>query len=141
DVLREELGLLATDSPAVVRRRLVGREVLGLALGVDPVSELHPVTAREELHEALTDFFEQLVADGPAVVLVEDLHWAELPLLGLVERLGREIDGPLLVVGTARPELLAAHPAWGGGSRDSLTIGLDPLSPLDIELLVEQLGA
>ena len=35
---------------------------------------------------------------------------------------------PLLVVGTARPELLARRTAWGGGKTNALTLSLAPLS-------------
>src|SRR5205823_11839735 len=98
EVVREQFGLLASDPPEVVRSRLAGREILGLTLGVDAAPELHPLAAREQLQEALVDFLDELVAERPAVILLEDLHWAEEPLLGLVERLLQDVRGPLMVV-------------------------------------------
>ena len=50
----------------------------------------------------------------------EDVHWAEEPLLDLVEHLADRIDdAPVLIVCLARPELLDARPGWGeaGGGR------------------------
>ena len=62
-------------------------------------------------------------ARGPLVLLVEDVHWAEAPLLELLERTVRDVRGPLLVVATARPEL-----EWGGGRRHVTAIELEPLA-------------
>ena len=45
-------------------------------------------------------------------MLIEDLHWAEQPLLDLLEGCSRESEGPLLLIVTARPEL-ARRPGWG----------------------------
>ena len=105
EVLREELGLLETDPAETVRRRLRGREILGLTLGLDAGAELHPLDARSRLHEGWVELLTELAAERPVVVLIEDLHWAQEPLLDLVERLVEDVRGPLLVVGTARPEL------------------------------------
>ena len=51
-------------------------------------------------------------------MLVEDLHWAEEPLLDLLERCVQRVQGPLLLVATARPELLDGGPA---GARECRT--------------------
>ena len=53
----------------------------------------------------------------PLVLVFEDLHWADDDLLDFVDHLVEWASGvPILVVGTARPELLERRPAWGGGS-------------------------
>jgi class 3 adenylate cyclase len=140
DVVREELGLLATDPPELVRERLAGREILGLTLGLDVTADVHPLAARDELHEAVVRFADQLVRTRPAVVLVEDLHWGEEPLFDALERVVREVTGPLMLVVTARPELHAVRPGWGTGSRDAVTIGLEPLPGADAEVLVDELA-
>ena len=59
-------------------------------------------------------------------MLLEDLHWAEEPLLDLLERLVRDVSGPLFLIGTARPELLEARPSWGGGLRNASLLWLEP---------------
>ena len=43
---------------------------------------------------------------------------------------------PLLVLGTARPELLQRRPGWGGGKPNALTISLSPLSDENTARLV-----
>jgi class 3 adenylate cyclase len=128
EILKEHLDILESDSPESVWNKLRPREILGLALGLEAQKELHPLAAREQLHEAWLGFLQDLVAERPVVVLIEDLHWAEDPLLDLLERTGREVQGPLLMIGTARPELLDGRPTWGGGRRNASLLWLQPLS-------------
>lgn len=128
EILKEHLGILESDPPESVWDKLRPREILGLALGLEVQRELHPLAAREKLHDAWLEFLQDLVAERPVVVLIEDLHWAEDPLLDLLERTGREVQGPLLIVGTARPELLDGRPTWGGGRRNASLLWLQPLS-------------
>jgi hypothetical protein len=77
----------------------------------------------------------------PLVLLVEDLHWAEEDLLDLVDRLLADVHGPLLVIATARQEVLDKRPAWGGGKRNVTILGLDPLTESQTEAMVAQLLA
>lgn len=128
EILKEHLGILESDPPESVWNKLRPREILGLALGLEAQKKLHPLAAREKLHEAWLGFLQDLVAERPVVILIEDLHWAEDPLLDLLERTGREVQGPLLIVGTARPELLDGRPTWGGGRRNASLLWLQPLS-------------
>jgi class 3 adenylate cyclase len=139
EILREELGLLTTDAVEVAHDRLGDRDILGLALGADVGQQLHPLEAQEKLREAAVGFFQEMVARRSAVLLVEDIHWAQEPLLELIERLVREVQGSLMVVATARPEFLDLRPSWGRGLRDAATIWLEPLSSEDTGLLVEEL--
>jgi class 3 adenylate cyclase len=141
EVLKEHLGILESDAPEAARKRLGSREILGLALGLDVGGDLHPLAARNRLHEAWIEFLGELVAEQPAVLLVEDLHWADEELLDLLERMVREVHGPLFVVGTARPELLDRRPAWSGGRRNATVLWLEPLSPEHSAQMVEELLA
>src|SRR5436309_71821 len=141
DVLKEHLGILDSDSPEAVRKRLVGREILGLTLGLPAPGGLHPLLARERLHQAWVELLEELVAEQPVVLLVEDLHWAEEPLLDLLARLPRDVQGPLLLIGTSRPELLERSPAWGTGRSNTTVAWLEPFGPEDTVRMLEQLLA
>ena len=52
----------------------------------------------------------------PLVLVFEDIHWAEEPLLELIEHLATWVrESPLLIICLARPELLDFRPGWGGG--------------------------
>jgi DNA-binding SARP family transcriptional activator len=139
DVLKGHLGTSAEDSEAILRAGLGERQILAVTLGLEPPSELHPLAVRESLHAAWVDFVEELVSVRPAVVFVEDLHWGEEPLLDLLDRLRREVAGPLLLVTTARPELMNRHPDWSAGGRNTTQLWLEPLSTRDAEQMLEQL--
>ena len=139
EILKEELGLLDSDAPELVRERLGTRQILGLTIGLDTEPRLHPLAARERLHDGWLEFLTELAASRPTVLLVEDLHWAEDPLLDLVERIVSDADGPLLVLGTARPELLDRRPTWGGGRRNTSSIWLEPLNAASATRLVNEL--
>ncbi|SES17146.1 BTAD domain-containing putative transcriptional regulator [Lentzea albida] len=74
-------------------------------------------------------FLEEAAESEPLIVLLEDLHWANDVVLDFVEELGEQAGSvPLLVIVTARPELLQRRPSWFGGKRNATTISLEPLS-------------
>jgi len=70
----------------------------------------------------------------------EDLHRADDALLDFVEGLSDRDAGPaaILVLTTARPELLERRPGWGAGGT---TIRLDPLGDPDTTGLLATLLA
>src|SRR5919109_1702914 len=113
-VLKEHLGLLESDPPELALDRLGTREILGLTLGLDVARDLHPLAARDRLQDAWAEFLTELVAERPVVMLIEDIHWAEAQLLDLLEHVLGSVQGPMLVITTARPELLQRRPGWGG---------------------------
>jgi class 3 adenylate cyclase/tetratricopeptide (TPR) repeat protein len=95
-----------------------------------------------EAFSAWRRFLEALAESGPAVLVFEDLHWADEGLLDFVDHLVDWAGGvQLLVVCTARPELLARRPGWGGGKANATTVSLSPL-PEDqtARLIVQLLG-
>jgi class 3 adenylate cyclase/tetratricopeptide (TPR) repeat protein len=138
EVLKEHLEILESDSPETVRRRLDEREILGLTLGLDVVGDLHPLAAQDRLHAAWIAFVSELTAERPLVLLIEDVHWAEQPLLDLIERIGRDAAGPLLLLTTARPDFVAGRTGWGARI-DSETLWLEPLPAKTAGELVDSL--
>src|SRR5436190_15682848 len=90
EVLKEHLGILESDPPSVVLGRLGSREILGLTLGLDVARGLHPLAARDRFQDAWVEFLEEVVADQPTVMLIEDVHWGEEQLLDLLERVVRD---------------------------------------------------
>jgi hypothetical protein len=141
EIVREQLGLLDTDSSQTVRARLGDRELLGSALGLDVGRDLHPLAVREGIYQAWLDFVDDLLRERPAVLLVEDLHWAEDPLLDLLERTLTEVRGPLMLLTTARPELLDRRRTWGTGRRNASTLWLEPLAEEEARRLLDELLA
>jgi class 3 adenylate cyclase/tetratricopeptide (TPR) repeat protein len=141
EILKEDLGIRESDSEERVAELLGAHAALGLALGRGASPETSPVDVRERLHDAAVSFFDRLASDRPAVVLIEDLHWAEDPLLDLVERVLRDARGPQLFIATTRPELGDGRPAWGAGRRNVATVWLEPLADADAGRLVAELPA
>ena len=62
--------------------------------------------------------------------MFEDVHWAAETFLTLVEHLVEAAEAPILIVCTARPDLLESHPAWSQGPA-SARVPLHALSAED----------
>jgi class 3 adenylate cyclase/tetratricopeptide (TPR) repeat protein len=125
-------------------------EALPLLLAGDPDAEL--ITARvleavgqappqsrsDELYWALRRLFETLARDRPAVIVLDDVQWAESAFLDLVEYLaGWSRDAPLLVVCLARPDLLDLRPGWGAGGVSGALVHLAPLGRAETRQLID----
>ncbi len=139
DIVREHLGLAENDPQEIVRRRLGRNAILGLTLGLEAPVDLHPLAARERLRQAWISLLDALAAGRPAVVLIEDLHWAEDALLDLLEAGLRGAHGPLLLLATARPELTQTRPGWVSEDRGAERVLLDALTPSDTARMVDEL--
>jgi class 3 adenylate cyclase len=137
EIVKEHHGIAESAAPDEALQRLRGREDLALVLGLG-AGDAHPVETRERLHAAMVDFVEELARERAAVVLVEDIHWAEDDLLDLLERVVREARGSILILATARPELASRRPGWGAG-RNTTTIWLEPLAPQATIRLLDEL--
>ncbi|HEX4747471.1 MAG TPA: adenylate/guanylate cyclase domain-containing protein [Gaiellaceae bacterium] len=93
--------------------------------------------SREESFTAWRRFLEAIAEDGPTVLVVEDIHWADEALLAFLEHLADWAQGvPLIVVCTARPELYESHGTWGAGLSNHTAIRLGPLSDIETARLV-----
>jgi predicted ATPase/class 3 adenylate cyclase len=114
-------------------------DVLGLAAGL--MEALEGERSPQEIAWAAREVMEGIADVQPLILLFEDIHWAEAPLLDLIEHLADFVRAPLLIVCLARPELLDSRPGWGGGRVRSTAIELEPLSEEESELLVEKLLA
>ena len=95
---------------------------------------------REDLTRAVIELFEALARRRPLVLVFEDVHWAEGPLLDLVEHLlSRVHDAPLMLLCLAREDLLDRRPEWARGTPGSSTLELEPLSAGATRALVRSL--
>jgi class 3 adenylate cyclase/tetratricopeptide (TPR) repeat protein len=112
---------------------------LGPLLGLGDTAELGG-DRRTESFAAWRRFFEGLAELDPLVLVFEDLHWADEGLLDFVDHLVDWAGGvPILVVGTARPELLTRRPGWGGGKPNATTVSLSPLTEEETARLLHDL--
>src|SRR5215210_3505210 len=113
-------------------------DLLGLASGVlEAVQAEHN---QQEIAWAARAWAEKLAEPQPLVLVFEDIHWAEEPLLELIEHIGTWVRNvPLLILCLARPELLDIRPGWGGGRVRATAIELEPLGAADSEALIDAL--
>jgi class 3 adenylate cyclase/tetratricopeptide (TPR) repeat protein len=87
---------------------------------------------RAEAFAAWRRYLEGLAEQHPLILVFEDLHWADDGLLDFIDHVAEWATGvPLLVLGTARPELLDRRPEWGGGKLNATTLALSPLADAD----------
>ena len=131
-------GLL--DGPDVERVTAALAASAGIALPGGAPDELSPETLADEIALAWPRFLGALASREPVVVAIEDLHWADAPLLDMVQAIVTRSDGPLLLVATARPELAEARPGWGYRPRMS-QVAIEPLTRAETSRLAQELGA
>ena len=153
EIVKAEAGVLETDPPAQASDKLLEavaallpdpserewvRTRLAPLLGIADPDAVKP--ERAELFAAWRRLIEAMAASGPVVLVVEDLHWADPAMLEFLGHLVERAGGlPLLVVATARPELLERHPGWGDDDPASTRIPLGALSDLETAQLVAAL--
>jgi class 3 adenylate cyclase/tetratricopeptide (TPR) repeat protein len=154
EVVKAQAGILESDLPQEAAGKLA---VSVSAAGVDLldrdwlIGRLGPLVGAEvvdgqgraEQSESFTAwlrFLENVADSTPLVVVFEDVHWADPPLLDFIEHLVEwSTDSPLLILCTARPELFERHPRWAGGQRDSTTVSLSPLSDDETSKIISSL--
>jgi class 3 adenylate cyclase/tetratricopeptide (TPR) repeat protein len=154
DIVKAHAGILETDSPDEAAKKL---HIAVSNVGAEPgdagwiEDHLRPLAGlggstqsgatRSEAFTAWSRFFEGLADRSPLVLVFEDLHWADDNLLDFIEHLVDWVtDVPLLVVCSARPELLERRPSWGGGKRNAVTLSLSPLSEDETARLISSLA-
>jgi class 3 adenylate cyclase len=121
--------------------------LLGQLIGLDFSASSHLAgivsdaqQLRDRAFTAASRFFQAVAATRPAVLLLEDLQWADDGSLDLLDHLARELPRTrLLVVGLTRPTLLERRPDWAAGRPGQARLPLAPLSMGETEQLVEAL--
>lgn len=121
DIVSSHAGFLQSDEPGEIEQRLA-RVLPPGTQNEWIISRLRPLIGlpaahsdREQLFAAWTRFIELIASKRPAVLVIEDLHWASEQVLDFLDHLAVHAHGvSLLVVGTTRPELMDAwHTAHG----------------------------
>jgi tRNA A-37 threonylcarbamoyl transferase component Bud32/tetratricopeptide (TPR) repeat protein len=147
EIVKAHAGILETDGAedAIVKLEAIvdgdDPDAPWLRMRLRPLVGVEAPTAeREENFAAWRRFLESLAERNPTVLVFEDLHWADDALLAFLEHVADYAGGvPLLLVGTARPELYERAATWGGGKRNAATINLTPLSDDETARLVSNL--
>jgi class 3 adenylate cyclase len=138
---------VATGKLRTLVERLVGKEEaeavaghLAILLGFETKAT---TPDRDSLFQSVRVFIEAGARDEATAFVFEDIHWADPVLLDLIELLAARLHGlPVLLLTLARPELLDARPAWGGGLLAYNALPLEPLTGGDAaQLALHLLGA
>src|SRR5690242_14466969 len=77
------VGRLIADRADADRTAAALARTAGIALPDSPLDRMTPESAAEEIGLAWPRFLGALAGQRPAVVVIEDLHWAEAPLLDM----------------------------------------------------------
>jgi class 3 adenylate cyclase/tetratricopeptide (TPR) repeat protein len=143
DMVKAQAGILDTDDAEAVGAKL-DSSVAALGVAGQEAdwlrSHLRPLVGlggeadvggdrRTEAFAAWRRFLEAMAEERPLVLVFEDLHWADDGVLDFIDYLVEwAAPLPMLVVCTARPELLDRRPGWGGGKLNATTLSISPLS-------------
>jgi hypothetical protein len=111
-----------------------------IALGLDAMLGRSTLAGSAQMAWAFRRLLESLARDRPVVVVVDDVQWAEPPLLDLLDHVtDLSRDARILPCAMARPEFLQTRPGWSAGRRHVTTTVLAPLSEPDSAALAEGL--
>jgi class 3 adenylate cyclase len=105
----------------------------GIRAPDNPLDRIRPIEVAAALGRAWPRFVSAQARRAPTVLLVEDLHWADDQLLGMLQNIVRRSAGPVLVIATARPEFAEDHPDFGLAGEDTNSISLPALREADAE--------
>jgi class 3 adenylate cyclase/tetratricopeptide (TPR) repeat protein len=141
--LREALTQAGGESRDAIRGLLgdaedadIVADIIAVALGLAAAGSVG-----EQVPWAFRRLLEVLGDRGPVLLVIEDVHWAESPLLDLVDYLVDWLVAPVFVLCLARPEVLNVRPRWAGGHPRVSSLLLRPLSDVDaFALLGGQFG-
>ena len=140
EIVKAHAGILESDDTAAAEQKLAAmvepltedqQERAWLVRHTRPLVGLETaeLAEREEAFAAWRRLLEAAAEQRPLILVFEDLHWADDGLLDFVDHLADwATTVPLLIVATARPELLDRRPGWGGGKRNAFTLSIGALS-------------
>jgi class 3 adenylate cyclase/tetratricopeptide (TPR) repeat protein len=154
EIVKQQAGIRDADSTARASAKL--RQAVADALGDDEdaawVEEhLRPLIGlgrgggarhdrQAEAFFAWRRFLEGVASHRPLVLVLEDLHWADDDLLDFVDHVLEWVTGvPLILLCTARPELVDRRPGWGAEGGRSALLRVPALGDDEVARLVTAL--
>lgn len=151
DVFARRFGILASDSAAAARDRFeagvvaafradpaapMRAHLIGQLVGYDFGDSPHVrgvLGDARQVHDRarsyIADYLRALTRERLALVILEDLHWADDSTLDtLTELVDAITDCPVVFLGTSRPDLDERRPGWISARPSFLRLNLRPLS-------------
>ena len=118
-VVQHAAGIVEDDDAETARARLATMiddepDVLARVASLAGLSDAP--FAMAELVWAMRRFVERLAADGPVVVLFDDVHWAEPAFLEAIEEITTSVRAPIMFLCTARPSVFEEHRSFVDGA-------------------------
>jgi class 3 adenylate cyclase/Flp pilus assembly protein TadD len=141
EIMRDAAKIREDDSPEEARKKLsaiagpgAGDAVSRVASAIGLLDESFPL---DEVFWGTRKVLEAIASRRPLVVVFDDIHWAELAFLDLIEHVAANASSaPLLLLCGARPDLLEHRGTWS--ARSDRMIELKPLSVQESGAVVEQ---
>lgn len=142
------------DEPPSERRRKIaglvspscGERVVGVLLHIAASREAETAAGApdalttDRVRAAFDEWLRDRTSRRPVVIVLEDVHWADAPSVGLVDHALRNLsDRPLFVLALARPEVKARFPRLFEG-RDPERLALSKLTRKASEALVRSVA-
>ncbi|HEY6014920.1 MAG TPA: adenylate/guanylate cyclase domain-containing protein, partial [Candidatus Limnocylindrales bacterium] len=133
---------VALEKMAAIARRATGNtedpgpiiERVAAAIGLTTTQFAGP-----ELFWGIRKLLEAIASRRPLVAIVDDIHVAAPTFLELLDHLLDAVHGsPILLLATARRELLETRPEWAEGHEDESVV-LEPLSADESDAIVGEL--
>ncbi len=106
-----------------------------------PLDQLDPTSSRSAVHWGVAKAFERIADLGPVILVIDNMHWAEPPLVDLLEHLVATLARhPFALIVALRP---GAELAWPPRNErvSMVSIALQPLSQLQTDELARSLLA
>ncbi len=160
ELLADRFQILDSDTLTIVKEKFVAgvsrflsedgemkAHFLGTWLGYDFSDSPYVKSAQDEPEQIknratlyLAQYFVEVCQESPAVILLEDIHWADsISLNTVVDLVRRQPQLPLLIVCLTRPSFYEQRPAWGNRFYGHNRLDLTPLSGENIRALIKEL--
>jgi class 3 adenylate cyclase/tetratricopeptide (TPR) repeat protein len=153
EIVKAQAGILESDDARTARTKLatsiaalveepgegewIGSRLAPLIGLADPKAD---GVEQMESFSAWRLFLEAIASQRPLVLAFEDLHWAQEAMIDfLTHVLEWSTACPMLILCSARPELLQRDRQWGGGMRNSVMVSLTPLSDGETRTLLQSI--
>ena len=121
-----------------VRARFLA--LLGLESPAVALPDVAPARVHAEVGWALRRYLEALTTSRAAVIVIDDLQWAEPALIEVIDGVLDRMRGvPLALICVARPELVETHPRWSIGRTNASTMTLEGLDAAETTTLISRL--
>ena len=148
-VAREKLerGMLSMCGGVPESEVLMRAHFIGQLIGFDYSASPHVSGIRDDARQVrdrafgyAARFFADIARELPAVLYLDDIHWADDGSLDFIDYLALHCaHDPVMLLCLARPALLERRPAWGEGRERHTRLTLQPLSKKESRQLVEEI--